>query len=816
MKSQDIQPFSFHLNFPKKPLKYSALLLFVICISAFPTFAQTLIQGKIQQSDGEPLSGTIIRVSGQTLKSDAEGNFQLELSSGRHTFRASHIGFQTFRQVITVQNTPWQKLIITLNESVENLQEVSIREGADRSVKPMADVQGTYLLSGKRSEVISLNQVDANIPEKNVRQVFAKIPGAFAYDMDGSGNQINLATRGLDPHRGWEYNIRTNGVLTNSDLYGYPASHFSLPLEAVERIELVRGNASLQYGAQFGGMLNYVLKGPDSSRAIAYETINSMGSFGLQSTFHRISGTVGKLSYNAYYHRRSSNGYRKNGRSVAEGEFVSLSYAFRPNLVLRAELGRSYYQYQIPGPLTDAQFAQDPRQSTRSRNYFSPDIYLPSLRLDWTISPRTTLQATASAVLGQRNSVTFEGFATRPDTISHLTGQYANRQVDRDQFHSYTFETRILHRYQIKHMPATFTGGVQLITNDLHRRQLGRGTTGTDYDLNVAGDFGRDMHYKTQNVAFFAENLFQLTSQLSVTPGIRVEMGVTNLSGRLAYTDASAIPPKLDHHFPLLSINGQYRLSSSINLYGGWAQAYRPAVFKDIIPGSILEKANPNTSDARGYNAEMGIRGKEFSDRFSFDVTAFDLLYRNRLGSQIITEGTQTYIYKTNIGDSRTRGIEAYVEYAFIQRPRTRVSIFTSTSYMDGKYITGHVSNGVENIDITGNRVESVPQWISRNGLQVSHRGFSTTVQYSYVAKTFADPLNTVNPSATGGVGIVPAYGLLDWYATYRLNRSLTIRGGISNLTNKSYFTKRPTMYPGPGVWSSDGRSLQLTIGLKI
>ncbi|MDQ1086265.1 TonB-dependent receptor [Siphonobacter sp. SORGH_AS_1065] len=791
---------------------------FFLILWFFPCFAftQTLIQGRVQQTNGEALPGTVIRVSGKTLESDAAGNFQIELPAGRHTFRASHIGFQTFRQLITVQKSPSQKLIITLNEFIENLQEVSVREGADRSVKPMADVQGTYLLSGKRSEVISLNQVDANIPEKNIRQVFAKIPGAFAYDMDGSGNQINLATRGLDPHRGWEYNIRTNGVLTNSDLYGYPASHFSLPLEAVERIELVRGNASLQYGAQFGGMLNYVLKGPDSSRAVAYETINSIGSFGLQSTFHRLSGTVGKLSYNAYYHRRTSDGYRKNGNSIAEGQFVSLNYAFRSNLVLRAELGRSYYQYHIPGPLTDAQFAQDPRQSTRSRNYFSPDIYLPSLRLDWTISPRTTLQATASAVLGQRNSVTFEGFATRLDTISRVTGQYANRQVDRDQFHSYTFETRMLHRYQIKRVSATFIGGVQLINNDLHRRQLGRGTTGTDYDLSITGDYGRDMHYKTQNIAFFAENLFQITPQFSLTPGIRVETGVTNLSGRLAYTDASAIPPKLIHRFPLLSINGQYRLSKSVNLYGGWAQAYRPAVFKDIIPGSILERANPNTSDARGSNAEMGIRGKEFDDRLTFDITAFDLLYRNRLGSQIITEGTKSFIYKTNIGDSRTRGIEAYAEYAFIQRPRTRVSVFTSTSYMDGRYSKGFVSNGAENINISGNRIESVPRWISRNGLQVSHQGFSTTLQYSYVSKTYADPLNTVKPSATGGVGLVPAYGLIDWYATYRLNRSLTIRGGISNLTNKSYFTKRPTMYPGPGIWSSDGRSVQLTVGLKI
>ena len=43
-------------------------------------------------------------------------------------------------------------------------------------------------------------------------------------------------------------------------MYGYPASHYSMPMEAVDHIELVRGTGSLQYGAQFGGMLNYVTK----------------------------------------------------------------------------------------------------------------------------------------------------------------------------------------------------------------------------------------------------------------------------------------------------------------------------------------------------------------------------------------------------------------------------------------------------------------------------------------------------------------------------------------------------------------------------
>lgn len=50
------------------------------------------------------------------------------------------------------------------------------------------------------------------------------------------------------PHRSWEFNIRQNGVIINSDMYGYPASHYSAPMESFEKIELIRGTGSLQYG----------------------------------------------------------------------------------------------------------------------------------------------------------------------------------------------------------------------------------------------------------------------------------------------------------------------------------------------------------------------------------------------------------------------------------------------------------------------------------------------------------------------------------------------------------------------------------------
>ncbi len=112
--------------------------------------------------------------------------------------------------------------------------------------------------------------------------------------MAGSGNQVNVSTRGLDAHRSWEMNVRQDGVLINSDLYGYPASHYSPPMEAIARVELIRGTAALQYGSQFGGFLNYVTKEPVPGERLSLESNSALGGYGLRSTYASLSGANGR------------------------------------------------------------------------------------------------------------------------------------------------------------------------------------------------------------------------------------------------------------------------------------------------------------------------------------------------------------------------------------------------------------------------------------------------------------------------------------------------------------------------------------------
>ncbi|MEQ8532252.1 MAG: TonB-dependent receptor, partial [Imperialibacter sp.] len=141
---------------------------------------------------------------------------------------------------------------------------------------------------------------------------------------------------------------------------------------------------------------------------------------------------------------------------------------------------------------------------------------------------------------------------------------------------------------------------------------------------------------------------------------------------------------------------------------------------------------------------------------------------------------------------------------------------FTSTSFMDATYQEAVIRFGTDNVDISGNQVESVPPWISRNGLNLAWKSIRLSMLYSYVAENYADPQNTVTPDANGAVGLVPSYQLVDINTTIHLNEKVSLKANLNNVLNKTYYTKRPLFYPGPGIWTSDGRNYAVTLQVKL
>ena len=78
----------------------------------------------------------------------------------------------------------------------------------------------------------------------------------------------------------------------------------------------------------------------------------------------------------------------------------------------------------------------------------------------------------------------------------------------------------------------------------------------------------------------------------------------------------------------------------------------------------------------------------------------------------------------------------------------------------------------------------------------------------------FGDASN-VKSSADPIAGYIPSYGLIDISTTFKYKR-YSLKAGINNLTNQSYFTRRTDEYPGPGIIPSIGRSFYAGISAKF
>lgn len=701
-----------------------------------------------------------------------------------------------------------------------HLKEVQISGHRPHNVvERMKPVEGEVIAAGKKNEVVKVADLDADLSTNNARQVFAKVPGISIWENDGSGIQMSVAARGLSPNRSWEFNVRQNGYDIAAEPFGYPEAYYSPPMEAVERIEIIRGSASLQFGPQFGGLLNYRLKRGVAGRKLAFETRQTVGSYGLFNAYNALGGTVGRTSYYAFWHHRSADGWRTNGRYVTNTGHVSVTHAFSSRFSVGLEYTRMDYSCQQPGGLTDAQFQLDPQASVRARNWFSAPWNVAAITADMVFTERTRLNLKCFGTFAERNSVGFVRPITEPDTISSVTRAYAPRQVDRDEYANAGAELRLLHTYTLLGKPGSLATGVRVFRGTTQRYQQGKGTTGSDLDLSLTDPvYGRELGFGTNNFAVFAENVFNVGKNVSIVPGVRYEQIVSTVDGYLNTSSTGNLAPDRSERQVLLFGTGlEYRTTTSTNAYANFSTAYRPVLYSELTPSATTDIIDPDLKDANGYNLEAGYRGS-LARYVTFDVGVFQLLYRDRIGT-VQRDGAA---YRTNIGTSLSQGVEAYVEVDVLrlvagERPAS-LRVHASVTWMDARYTSWNnpalVNDPVRGIE--GKRVEYAPSNIERYGVNYQRKGFSATVQLSRTGPVYTDAANTEEPNAAATVGRLAGYQVLDIHGGHTFRNGLELRLGVNNLMDEVYATRRAGGYPGPGVLPGNGRTFLVTLGARL
>ncbi len=803
-----------------KILLFSILYFFALC-----TYGQYRIDGKVVSTTAnKPVPDCLVILNNKlSVLTDESGNFEFtDLLSGNYELIASSTGFgkSTTRIAITSKN---ETVLLAIKPKNTTLKEVVITEkNAGLGYARMRAVDNMGIYEGKKTEVILPEQLVANLATNNARQIYARVAGLNIWENEGAGIQLSVGGRGLDPNRTSNFNVRQNGYDISADALGYPESYYTPPVEAVAKIQLVRGAASLQYGTQFGGLLNFVLKAPTPDKKVAVVARQSIGSFGFYNGFTSLSGTSGKISYYTFAQYKQGNGWRPNAAFTNYTLYANANYQITEKTALKFDITHMEYLAQQPGGLSDALFVENARQSNRERNWFAVNWNLAALHFDYKPNINNQFNLRVFGLLANRYSVGF-----RPNRVATIDDN-SERDLIKGDFRNFGVEGRYLKRYTVLKKQNIALVGMRYY-NGFNHSQQGLGSKGKDANFMFAEPnkfINYDYRFPNKNVALFLENIVYLSEKISVTPGIRTEYITTKANGFYSVItnpdltgsgkDTLRTSENRDskRSFLLGGIGISYKPNTLLDLYGNISQNYRSITFSDMRitnPSSVID---PNLTDEKGYSFDVGIRSNN-TLLLNYDVSLFFLNYANRIGEvQIVDENDRILRQRTNVGKATVQGIESYAELDIVHLLFRKQENYTGAIFVNTAFIQSEYKN-TTNSGINGNKVEFVPAINTKTGIRLGYKKLQTSLQYTYLSEQFSDATNAINGGVSSVVGIIPAYAVIDASIAYTYKWA-KLEGSINNLANAYYFTRRATGYPGPGILPSDGRSFYLTLQVKI
>lgn len=818
------------MRFPR----YITISLWVVLVM-LPSFllgqSDGIIEGFVTSKNNNKKLAYCTVYSGDyqyATETNKQGKFSIgPLPYGEHKLFFQFVGYEKQEVVVDVSQ-PKIKLNIVLKEKQQQLKTYEVKKEKEGvgNMKRMRSIEGVLISEGKKNEVIQLSEIDANKAINQGRQIYSRIPGLNIWESDGAGIQLGLGGRGLDPSRTSNYNTRQNGYDISADALGYPESYYTPPSEAVKEIQFIRGAASLQFGTQFGGLLNFVMQdGPDDKELeVVYR--NTLGSFNLNNSY--LSLGVNKSGWRGfgYFQVKKGNEFRPNSDYEVYSGGINLKKYLSEKASLKFEYTKQYYLAQQPGGLTDEQFLENPEQSNRSRNWFEVDWNLFATSLNYEFSSKTKLKTQFFGLVASRKALGVLGNISRPDNPSE------ERNLIADEFKNWGNETRFLHRYTVKENPWAFLLGARYYQGYSLSMQ---GAADTTNQPNFSYNDVESTRYEfpSRNIALFTENIVRVNKRLSITPGARFEYirtkadgrydeEILDLAGNVVFDTTFFETRENERSLLIGGVGVNYKWSKLVDIYANFSQNYRSVNFTDIQIQNANFRIDPNLKDETGFNVDLGVRGTK-ANKISYDVSGFLLSYDNRIG-EVNGVDEQTFIpfrLRTNISKALTKGVEAVVEVdwwkiAFSDTSQISLRTFVNGALTDARYVDS------ENSAFQNKLVESVPPITLKTGATFAYKNFSISYQYSYVKEHFSDATNAGKdidgniifiPNAI--IGVIPSYSVMDLSMKLSID-NFQFETGVNNIANSIYFTRRATGYPGPGIVPSSARSFYFTLQIKI
>lgn len=613
------------------------------------------------------------------------------------------------------------------------------------------DVTGSRKLDLPQSApiyTIDRQQIDRQ-GAKNVADALKNLPG-FAINDVGYGADIHTGTyyRGASTN---QFIILLNGrpIGTNINTYHGATDLNSIPVDAIDRIELSSGASNIIYGSEaFGGVVNIITKAYKGTPETNVSA--ELGSYGRQDYRASYIGGDRQLNY-----RIGVEKYRiDNNYSVPVGAANRDPVTGK---LTNADTDTTSYSGNISAELNDRNrldFDVTKITSRRGLVYFGFPFQQDRLNhdalnlgLNWRFSmgeaTPTQLSSDQSSILNTTISYNQDYFNSYgPSGTNSRTGTLDTQAV----------MGRVDHNWKTSASNTLRWGG------EIQNRQLNGSSVST---VPARIPFNDLENRNVLNTALFAVDTWKITDRVAVDLGFR-----QNFNSQFG----NYLNP---------SLGSRWEITPNLALRASVAGAQRnPGLDQlylfDTVHGWF---PNPNLKPETGATWTAGF-DLAFSPTSTGTITYFGSSLNDRLATQAISP---TVTQWANIGQVSTNGIEI----GFKQQLTPQLSAFANYTYTDAKIQTG-VERGLQ--------LSFVPYSVAQLGVGYANKGCEVNLLTNYNAGTRRAFFT--NPGQTS-TDFIPSFLNLDLGARIPVGENVGLNLYVENLADVQYEKVNRIYSPG-------------------
>ncbi len=558
--------------------------------------------------------------------------------------------------------------------------------------------------------------------------------------MPNFGNKFSqsLDIRGYGIENGYQnIAVVVNGRrLNNIDMV--PQLLSSIPLESIEKIEILKGSGSVKYGdGANAGVISITTDKKNSNYLKAYLGNNTSkdgaASFGYGNEY---------IIANAYVDYNSTDGSIKDNRGNSDENNIrnmNFSVVFTPIEELELSLSRTYSNMttNYARPISLKQYNEDPnRTSGFNKQYFSSYVTTAGARYDF--NQNFFIDATFS------DEDKISKFGTSPDT-----------------------------QYDYKSFASTFN----------YRSDIFKGTAGVDGfkgdRFNFASSFGTPENTTSKNnLAMFTSLEINPIDDLTFSAGARKE------KVEYKYEPQNGMDLNQKDRLNAYDFGVNYALTQNQSIFANYNRGFQAPDIDRFFStdwttmattfNGFIEPAKVNTYTL-GYN--------NFQENNKLKIA----LFRANLKNEIYFYNTGNWMipsYNTNIDKSHKYGLEVYDKFLINENLYTSLNY----SYIKAKIDRENEGNGVYD----GKDLPGVSKHNLTLGLGYDFYKFSTFLSHSYKSSAYA-----INDFKNDFKQKQEAYHSTDFSVSFK-HKELEIFGKIQNLFDQknALWVQDDAIYP--------------------